>query len=303
MPGAGFVHNLAERVCSNLDPFCSSAHGAKLFDSNASPSLTFHSRQLFTVTTDASGNAMIWVTANPQKCIMEATFSSGVVASWLEESNSFYTLVGTSMNSFRVVSYGVRFNTTQSYMTATGTLVASETSQNYDSTIVGQNPLSTNLGLTVKTMPLRDASLQWFGRPRGVESTEYQQTWGADLAYTQLLLGFSGTASANIGYLEVIINYEWMPGTNTPFAAWATPAAPHIPEVINARSNVASSVDAIQAAGSHLNNFNGVIGEAKTTLTTMANTTANLASLASVVYPQARGVAVAARGVAGALSH
>lgn len=246
-------HALHEAICSNYDPFCSAAVGAKLHDRNTSPSLTFHTKSITPIVTDAAGYAFTWVTPDPLNAFNKGTIVAGNVTAYVNLSNEFYnTLVGPGIaNQWRVVSYGCKYYTTQSWTNATGLIITSEINGNYTAT-TGLSVTTTTLGSIVKSMPLRDANIQFIGRPRGVEAEDYEALAGAgDLGYTTWAISMSGaTVSTTVGYLELIVNYEWIPYVFNAYNQLATAAAPHNPAVMDGRARVAEKVSPINFTGS-----------------------------------------------------
>lgn len=249
----GGNHALHEAVCSVYDPFCPGAIGAKLPDKSTANTLTFHTKSIASINTNALGNAFIWVGPDPVLCVNVGTVDAGgVVTAYSSLSNDFFTtIVNTGgASQWRVVSYGCRYYTTAPWTTATGLLVTSEVSGNY-STVSLPNITTMTMGSVAKSMPVRDANVQFTGRARGIESEDFEQTSGADLGFTTFTMGFSGCAvSSVVGYLEVVINYEWIPAAYTGYVGLATPSAKHSPLVMDARANVSTNTPPILHTGS-----------------------------------------------------
>jgi len=288
-------NHLIEAVCSNYDPFCNAALGAKLHDRNTAPSLTFCSRNLVDVQTNAQGRAMVWMSVDPQLGIATAILdATGQATSYVTTANSFYSQITSATNQcsqWRVVSAGYRFFTTQAWSTAAGVLTVSEISSNYQPSVL-PNVNSMNLGVTMKATPLRDSSVQTIFRPRGIESEDYENTYGADLGFTSsILCVYGASASTIVGTIEVVINYEWIPTLNSGFSLLATNAATHIPAVMDARTNLAQKVAPIQG-GSTLASFKSTMDDANKSLNeaaaiaatgvSMYNTAKRFAPLAKV---------------------
>lgn len=240
-------------VCANTDPFCMHAANAKLYDGNTQRSLTFASKDIYSISTLATGDAMVIVTSNPQKAVANmATETAGTVLTWSGgyTVNSFYSQYNSTGGSWRVVSYGVRVFTTQAWTAATGTIILTETGSTDVSLTVGQLVSSSNLGNTSKAFALRDANLTFIGRPSGVAAQLYNPNFTTNdfNDWTTLLIGITGaSASTAVVSFELTVNYEWLPRNNSGLATVATKAAPHLQTVMETRDNAFSMMDTINS--------------------------------------------------------
>jgi hypothetical protein len=105
-----------------------------------------------------------------------------------------------------------------------------------------------NLGTNNKMYPLRNADAYFIGKPEGVQSQQYLDisTNTVDLPWTGCIIAIGGaTASTAVGYIELIINYEWLPVNSSGYATAATAAAPSVPKIMDARSNLFSKVETV----------------------------------------------------------
>lgn len=240
---------LGELICSNTDPWCTLAINAKIYDSNSAPSLTYSNRQIFPISTLASGEFALAISTKDNAVFSSAsTITSGAVVAWAAATQStFSSQLGSSyVSGYRVVSYGVKFVTTQAWTSAVGLLIVNETTGS-QSGISGQSVSSPMMGSRSIITPIRDAKVTYTGRALGDTSNEYISPT-ATPAYTTLLITMTGgAASVNvIGYLELVINYEWVPIAGTAYVGMATQAAPNIPEVLSGRAHVASNTNNLQ---------------------------------------------------------
>lgn len=247
MGGNGDSMVAAHAICSNYNPFCEVASNAKLFDENSAPSSTYSSKQMISIATDAAGQAYYAFTPRPQNGNAKATIVANLVTAWTLGTNTpFYTLLGsTVVKNFRVVSWGIKFYTTQAWTDAIGNVIISETTD-YAQQYLGQDVTSLNNGQRVKAMALRDAEAYCVGRPLGKLAEDYQTSltgWGGHSNFTIAIDG--GKASSTIGTAEIIINYEWQAISNTGYVLLASKAAPDMPVVLKGRSDVAANTDPI----------------------------------------------------------
>lgn len=243
---------LIHAVCSNTDPFCEHALNAKVYDTNSNRSLTFQSRDLITVTTSASGEAFIILTQNPFKAYAPAaTFAAGAVATWpgAYTVNSFYNQYNSTGGSWRVVSWGYKYYTTQAWTSAIGSVIITEIGGLDPSLITGQVVASLVNGSKAKVSALRDAVMTFIGRPSGEASNMYVTGFGTSdfNDWTLSYLAITGaTASTVVGSIELVVNYEWLPRSASGLGPIATAAAPNIPVVNQLRANAYSVMDTIQ---------------------------------------------------------
>lgn len=277
-------HQLAEHVCSVYDAFCPAARGAKLFDNNSAPSCTYQTHFTYNIASDANGCAMYWITPDPQKCINIATVVANAVTAWSSvDSGPFYGFInGGVVNGWRVVSFGVRYMTTQAWTSATGTLVATDTSQLWSASLVGQGVGQANMD-RCKVMPLRDANFTYNAGTRGTENNNYSTTYTSDWAVNNLIIGIIGaTASTTVGTVEIVINYEFLPVANSGYATFASPAAPAIPAIMDARSRLPAITDTIRGVKDTAHSAHGILEDASAALS-------EVAGVAGAAYSIARG--------------
>lgn len=232
---------LMHAICSNINPFCPEAQGAKLYDDNSAPSAVFQCRQLFNVTTDANGIAAIYLTANPSAALYQGTVVASAVTGWgVATTNNFYTSYAGNCDTYRVVSWGFRYRTTLPWTTATGNLIVVQDSERNMSSFTGQSIQSVSQGLAADYTPLRDASIECVGKPAGMSSLAYINIGATMPGYSTFNLYISGApASSVVGTIEVVVNYEWqaIPGG---LGQFSSKAAPSVPDVLTIRSKAAS---------------------------------------------------------------
>lgn len=212
--GMSDTHAAIHDVCAISNPFCSSAAGEKLPDMDTTKSLTFCSRNLITVTTDSSGRAAVACSMNPTNAYsIAATFTGATtsVASWGSwQYNRFYAMANASWGRWRVVSAGSRFVCTAAWTAATGTMTINET--NWFTTSILVDIAGVDLGIRGNAHAIRDANYASIMRPMGTNSYDYQDGTSTATTHTSMIYGFNGApASTTLGYIELVVNYEWVP--------------------------------------------------------------------------------------------
>lgn len=269
--------NLATAICSQSNPFCPEANGAKLMDENSARSVTWQHRSSATISSDAAGLAMVAVSGGALDMIRLATLAAGVTSAWGASVNSsLYTTIGTtSGDQQRIVSWGFRFKTTLPYTTASGLMIVTETSADIVNvtSAVGQDPGNMRLGNVAESYAVRDGDIYFIGRPLGAPSNEYQNINNPGSGhFTTALLALTGCAASSvIGYLETVINYEWTPRIGTSMAVMATPAAPANPAVLTARARLFDGAQTIgKVTTKHDHDWMGMAVNAARTLGPMA---------------------------------
>lgn len=291
-------HSLVEKVCSNYDPFCQAARGAKLFDENTAPSLTYSSRDVFPLTTNANGVALVWFNGSPSNTWATATVVAGAVTAWTAAQSTFYnnvTLAGLAR--WRTVSGGIRYMTTQAWSTATGHMIVTETTESLDVAVVGQVAGSLTLGPLAHTIPLRDAQFTCVQRQLGMNAKTYKEATSHNPYYTGFTVYANGTPSTTIGYIEVVVNYEWIPDASTVYQAFSTPAAPNIPLVTNAVATLATGTNNIQMLTDGISATAGFMTQAKQAVHQVTGIVDDVAAIGGMVSPVVRAVG----GMSGAL--
>lgn len=246
--GSPATDSLIHAVCSNLNPFCPQAKGAKLFDDNANPSATYQTRDLIPLTSNAQGNLLLYLGSHPLYAYQYGTLTATApytVSAWGSAvSNSFYDAYTTNIDTYRVVSYGFRYKSTQALMDAQGTVMVVQCGEKFITGSTGQSLTSLSQGLNSEFTTNSGASLECVGRPSGnvLPNTYHGVTDGSVPGYTTFMLCFSGVGvNSQFGSVELVINYEWSPKEG-PIQQLASKAAPSVPEVMTLRSNTASSM-------------------------------------------------------------
>lgn len=273
------ISKISERVCAVYDAFCPAAKGAKIPDQNSASSFPYQTKAIYNVGVDAAGTAMVWVNWDPRDFVNVGTIAAGLVTAWTTgDSGPFYTQIQVAnISQWRVVSAGLKFKTTQAWSVATGSFIVTDVGAPFVSGIVGQSVTSMTMGRS-EFFPIRDADITFLGGVRGTENTEYKNAYGGDTAINGCILSFSGAvASATIGSIEVVVNWECIASTQSGFAAFASPAASHDPTVMDARARVPAATKTITGVGQTAHDMSETLKGAGAAVN-------EIAALASTVY-------------------
>lgn len=246
--GSGMSSNLSKVVCSISNPFCPEANGAKLPDPNTTRSLTYQNRQVIPIATEIDGEFGYFFNPNAFSTYTPAVLagSTGTISAWGSGSSStFWSTIGTSIGSYRVVSWGLKYKTSQAWTSATGLMIVSEINGDPRLT-TGQSINSLQLGTVGEYYPIRDADLYFIGRPTGMASQEYVAGSTSNvLPWTGCMITGTGTASTTVGYVELVINYEWLPINNTGYVTASTAAASNNSVAMDTRAKLFEGVSTI----------------------------------------------------------
>jgi hypothetical protein len=292
------ISRAVHQVCSNFDPFCQAAVGAKQFDSNTMPSLTYQNRMVHAVVTDANGFAAVWFNNTPTGYYALGTVTGGNVASWLGVDSNFLTSVtATNLSQWRIVSSGMRYFTTQSWSTASGFINVTEMSQTYFSGFTGFPANSLRLGPISKTVALRDAQITFVARSKGMKAREYQETSAGDSGYTGCLLYFAGTPSTTIGHIEFSTNYEWTADPNSAFQLFASPAAEHKPVILDAVTHMSSVNSNIKAFTGGVESAANFMSEAKGAVNKIAGLVEDVGAIGGMISPGMKSIGYGAHAL------
>jgi hypothetical protein len=220
-------HGLHAQVCSQLDPFCGHAVGAKV----ASPTTgsltgTFQERQYLNYTTDANGNCFYLISNSLSDSYASGTSNaSGTILTVNAFTNyPSYTSFGgaNSTASYRPVSWGLKFTYTGSDYSNQGTKYAvrlpASNPTTLASSLIGASPATLSSYIPESSVTRLPEPLIYIGRPQSQMAHENfisvaptdlgdfeQIPWGGIV-----LIGVNGAqASTSVGIVEIVINYEY----------------------------------------------------------------------------------------------
>lgn len=267
--------------------------GAKVFDDNSARSLTFQSKNIVNIIADGAGSAFYSFGPNPSTSWYSSTITAGAVSGWsAANTNGFYGLVGTNCGSWRVVSYGFKYCTTQAWTAAVGTIIITEVAGYNPALNTGQVVASPSLGTKSAVAPLRDAVMTFIGRSSGKSANDYTLLISANDQndWTTAYVAVTGaTAAATVGYVELVVNYEWLPLYNTAFGLMATQANPNVPIIQDTRSNTFGVMETIRSVKDVAETSAGVLNSIQATLSVAQGIGETAATIAANPYARAAG--------------
>ncbi len=242
---------LASAICSNVDPFCVHAQGAKMFDRSSSRSVPISLTQTLSLTTNSDGNAalLVYPTLNNQVYEPTTIVSQNEITSWTSYANApYYTELGDNFYNYRCVTGGVRMFTTANATTASGIAGMALLAQK------GSNPPPVNLDgagfLEYNRTAVPGMDMAAVMKPQDLY-TDFNDIGTAEIASLTPILVWvrGGPASTTIAFIEITVNFELIPKPDTFANLMATPAYPHSPEVEAASSNILSDIAGVFTNG------------------------------------------------------
>lgn len=236
---------LIERICSQTDPFCEAARGAKLFDRDTSQSVGVQIREFVALTTDASGQCTLQI--NPRLNDYRrtaATYTGATVATWNAASDiPSYAALGALYDMYRIVSIGARVVPIVAPLSASGLVVWQTTNSAEDV------DLTSDTYNEVHRESLHDCKGAWVGK-RYHNTSDYEAfTSTGENMQTVNISVYAGPASTTVLGVEIVMNIEVVPIGDQAGALYATPAWPHDLTVESATSSIAGGVSALFTSG------------------------------------------------------
>jgi hypothetical protein len=245
---------LSEQVCGLTDPFCSHANGAKFPDESSTKTLSFTGRSVTNLTSLASGNAsMLIIPQLGEGFTALATAVASTSATTMDPNvQAAPWSVLTGVNSYRIVSMGVRIRNIAPLLTASGMVHVRSLANP-----VGGS-LATYLGSSYTASQSYDVSLSdcseecfIFEHTAQLNQVFYsQQTVGTIAAWeaagfnpiTITLMGVP--ASTDCLSVEIIMHVEYSFNDGSDLALACTPPPPANPLVTQAAASVTSVLSA-----------------------------------------------------------
>jgi hypothetical protein len=221
-------NGLHAQICSQIDPFCGHAVGAKVASTTVGALTgTFQERQYLNFGTDANGNGF-YIISNS----LSDSYASGTQAAngSILTVNAFtnypsYTSFGgaNSTAAYRPVSWGFKFTYTGSDYNNQGTKYAvrlpAANPTTLASSLIGATPAILSSYIPESSVTRLPEPLVYIGRPQSQMAHENfisvaptdlgdfeQVPWGGIV-----LVGVNGAqaSSTSIGIIEIVINYEY----------------------------------------------------------------------------------------------
>ena len=225
---------VVEKVCSQIDPFCGHANGAKLFDSNATKTIPWQIRSFQTITTDANGSAAVML----QPCLSSfyrtaQTITGSDVTAWNAYSTvEDYTNMLTYFQEYRIVNCGARVISQASATSSQGII--------HMITLPEVSPdinWSSNHFPEIDRYTLAGADLHWISKPHA-QNDVFQAIVTTGMPNNALCVAVSGAAAAtSVAAIEIVMNVEFTPDTESSFSRVASNAAPCSVAIQQAASN------------------------------------------------------------------
>jgi len=249
----GVSSTLVEAVCSQIDPFCGHAVGAKLFDRDGSRTIPNQVRYTLPITTDSSGRAAVQFKTQLTEFLRSAaTFvgSTGEVATWGTPLDiPDYANYGSYFSSFRVVNAGVRVVCSASLTASQGIVTLITTPGSID-----DPDYSLSNYAEVDRFALAELDAHWIAKPLSSTQSSFistAATYGdSHNVLTVMVQGAAATTS--VLFIEVIMNIELTPALgNSIMSRLATPAAPHNTWVEQAGANALRFMGSTMEGAAH----------------------------------------------------
>jgi len=211
-------HSLREEVCSVTDPFCPAAIGAKWLDEFPIATHTYCMKKIFSITTSAAGSSNFVFQPGVNAYNFDfvdagVAFGNGCTQT---ASGTWATIQGQSRGC-RVVSAGCRFWNALAMSAAggychVGTCGAGE----FSGVTITQGTLPNAIG-DVQAVDIR-SEWAWVAKPQsadarsllsGTTNTISPSVVKGNVEWDALLVQFNGPVSTLVGYVEMVIHYEY----------------------------------------------------------------------------------------------
>ncbi len=212
----GYMVGIAQHLCSKVNPFCPEARGAKWDDISSSYTIPYQARYIAPLTGTAAGDGGFTSPLIPSKLHGEqSTTSGGVITAWSSSTDPNYSNMQTLYFDYRIVSAGIKYQTNQSWSTATGIMQCGAT--NYDCTSTTTINVGNLLNAVDSTaFAVRDAQFYFICKPTNTQASNFIAIAGPTYSWTMPLLTYQGTGNAQtFGFVEIVVNYEMHPNVQT----------------------------------------------------------------------------------------
>jgi len=227
-------------VCSNTDPFCKHADGAKQFGSGSQSTIPIQCKTSGFIRTNGTGRAAIQIRGSIKNTFRGvSTWTVNKTATW-ETSQDVpeYADISSYDGQYRVVSFGVHLYN-QTAATDSQGIVTLQTTSNFDDVM----DLRSSMYIDSKRQSLAGADLYWIGKPQDLRQ-DFIDVTDTSNSYSCLTIMVEGGAydTAVLGY-DIVLNIEWYPGISSIFSRIATPAQIANPLIDQAITNTSSWTD------------------------------------------------------------
>jgi hypothetical protein len=248
--GKGHPHaNYHSAVCSQVDPFCSSALGARIPDGNAGRSIAYQMRGSFTVGIGASGLGGALVIPYYPYIYQTVAPATGTSLTWSSTyvAPAAATAFSSAVGMWRIVSWGVKVGS-----------ILNATNNNGFAVVASASSLNSTTG-TVPDMEFDDARMfslntfkgtTWLSKRLsnyGLYNALNNATNGFPAVYdnyTAFVLQLQGTAATAAVLCEVVMNLEFTPLQDSASALLAAKGPVKNDAVLTGASHVQAKVPA-----------------------------------------------------------
>jgi len=242
----GPSNELITAVCSNLDPFCPHAEGAKLYDRDSSKTFAIQVKSYQGLNTDANGKGAMEVNASLNDSFTTAsTITGDAVTAWNAYSTADgYSSIDATFNKYRIVSWGVRVYCSAKATESQGTLILATASDSGISFNVASSSYEE-----VMRFPLYGADVYWISKAQSYTATKFEAIATAvSNDWNHLYIGLDNCqASSNVLGIEIVYNLELQVDPLDFFSRATTPAWPDNVLVQQAVAMVASDKDSAES--------------------------------------------------------
>lgn len=241
------VHDaVCEAACALVDPWHSMACNARIPDMSSTGSLTAAVRMMVPISTNADGDALYWFQPVLNAIGVQATLVAGVVTAQNSlASVPYYADYQANCTSYRPVSFGVKYLTTQAWTNAIGIAIVTD-SQTTAISSVGMYANSMNMSKINEMLALRDCSVSWVGRPVSNQWANFIGITTAAHSFSVPILAITGaTPNSVVGYAEVMFNVEFTIKPNTIAGLFPGPTAKSNPTLLALANAAQNDIDPI----------------------------------------------------------
>jgi hypothetical protein len=225
-------------VCALADPFCPAAKGAKLPDSDNTPSIAMQIRDHGIINSDSNGRGALVVRPNPSAAFTTGNVITGTqVSSWNPDGQlSDYTAIAAGASKYRLVSWGVRIFSELAPTNQSGAFRVITTPTNNTGVAF---TYASSFFEEVKMFPTATEPVYWTSKTVGNQYREYiDLTSRADWEQVSIIAYGLPASTANCFVVEVVYNFEIQPSLGQLTGSLATPAADHKPHVLQAAAHL-----------------------------------------------------------------
>lgn len=232
--GFSFSQRDVDDIQSLSDPFCPSARGSKLPDTDTSKSVAVTTIQRLSLASDANGKLMANIRPSLQDASRTATTITGEVGTtWAACSQvADYSALDAAFSEYRIVSWGVKIFSVLAPLEQSGyfKMITIPFTSSSTAAIDGINT-GGSLFEEIRIFPTTDTTVQWISKPYGNEFKSYYGLTNSTDWDNLIIAAHAMPASKTCFIAEIYYNIECQVTIGSVTAALATPAADYKPHV------------------------------------------------------------------------